>query len=209
MQQTIVVKIGTESLENFEVSTKVNQLINDITKAIRNGVHVILVTSGAVGFGRKTLGVEKHTKEHKPSLAAIGWDVLMSAYRQKFSENGIHVAGFLVTHADIADRSERRAMIQESILACLDWSILPIINENDPLSIEEIDALGRGGDNDQNALLIAQCFQAQDLFLITNTNGVYENPNDASSRIAEISVKDLSDDRIAQLCSGKSTTGTG
>lgn len=209
MQPTIVVKIGTESLENFETSQKVNKLVSDITQSIRDGVRVILVTSGAVGFGRKTLGVGKHSDEHKPSLAAIGWDVLMSAYRQKFSESGIHVAGFLVTHADIADKSDRRKMIQESILACLDRNILPIINENDPLSIEEIDALGRGGDNDQNALLIAQCFQAQDLFLITNTNGVYENPSDPLSRIVKIHAQDLSDHMIAQLCAGKSNTGTG
>lgn len=209
MQQTIVVKIGTESLEDFEYSYKVNKLIGDITQSIRDGIRVILVSSGAVGFGRKTLWVEKHPQEHKPSLAAIGWDVLMSSYRQKFSENSIHVAGFLVTHADIADKSDRRKMIQESIHACLDQGILPIINENDPLSIEEIDALGRGGDNDQNALLIAQCFQAQDLVLITNTNGVYENPNDISSRIAEIHSQDLSDDMITHLCAGKSNTGTG
>ncbi|MCA9377329.1 hypothetical protein KC711_00200 [Candidatus Peregrinibacteria bacterium] len=133
----------------------------------------------------------------------------MGSYRQKFSDNNIHVAGFLVTHADIADKSERRTMIQESILACLDRNILPIINENDPLSIEEIDALGRGGDNDQNAFLIAKCFQAQDLFLVTNTNGVYENPSDPLSRIAEIRAQDLSDDIITQLCAGKSNTGTG
>ena len=209
MQQTIIVKIGTESLEDFENSEKVNKLISDITQSIRNGVHVILVTSGSVGFGRKTLGVEKHPQEHKPSLAAIGWDVLMSSYRQKFSQHQIHVAGFLVTHADIADKSERRAMIQESIRTCLDQGILPIVNENDPLSIEEIDALGRGGDNDQNALLIAQCFQAQDLVLITNTNGVYGNPSDPLSRMAGIHSQDLSDDMITQLCAGKSTTGTG
>lgn len=119
MQQTIVVKIGTESLEDFENSQKVHTLVSDIAQSIRDGVHIILVTSGSVGFGRKTLGVEKHTKEHKPSLAAIGWDVLMSSYRQKFSGNNIHVAGFLVTHADIADKSDRRLMIQESIRACL------------------------------------------------------------------------------------------
>lgn len=153
--------------------------------------------------------MEKHSQEHKPSLAAIGWDVLMHAYRQKFSQQGIHVAGFLVTHADIADKSDRRLMIQESIRACLDQGILPIVNENDPLSIEEIDALGRGGDNDQNALLIAQCFEAQDLVLITNTNGVYKNPSDPHSRIVDIQSHNLSEDMIAALCSGKSTTGTG
>lgn len=55
MQQTIVVKIGTESLEDFEYSHKVNKLIGDITQSIRDGIRVILVSSGAVGFGRKTL----------------------------------------------------------------------------------------------------------------------------------------------------------
>lgn len=55
MQQTIVVKIGTESLEDFENSQKVHTLVSDIAQSIRDGVHVILVTSGSVGFGRKTL----------------------------------------------------------------------------------------------------------------------------------------------------------
>ena len=128
----------------------------------------------------------------------------MSSYRQKFSQHQIHVAGFLVTHADIADKSERRAMIQESIRTCLDQGILPIVNENDSVSHVEIES-----DNDQNALLIAQCFRAQDLVLITNTNGVYRSPSDPLSRIAEIRAQDLSDDMITQLCAGKSNTGTG
>ena len=83
------------------------------------------------------------------------------------------------------------------------------MNENDALSTEEMQALGRGADNDKNAFLLAKLFRARMLVYITNTNGVWANVQDASTRIAEIQSMDLTDLYIQEICRGKSDIGTG
>jgi glutamate 5-kinase len=94
----------------------------------------------------------------------------MTAYRQKFTAQNIHVAGILVTHADIEENSDRRNAFVATVESAWKDGIIPIVNENDALSSEELEALKKGADNDKNALLLAKVFQAQQLVLITNTN---------------------------------------
>jgi glutamate 5-kinase len=75
-----------------------------------------------------------------------------------------------VTHADLEDSTERTDIFRRTISESWRQGILPIVNENDALSIEELDVLARGGDNDRNALLLAKLFEADQLILLTNTN---------------------------------------
>lgn len=84
-----------------------------------------------------------------------------------------------------------------------------MINENDPLSTEEMREVGRGADNDKNALLLARLFRANTLVLITNTNGTYEDLERPDSRIKNMKSSLLTDDHIQKLCQGKSLSGTG
>jgi glutamate 5-kinase len=199
--ETIIVKIGSESLKNFGTSEKVNSLVKDISRRIQDKSRILLVSSGAVQFGREY----SEQIENKQVLAAIGWPRLIQAYANKFIQKNIGVASFLVTHADIEDYQDRAKTFIETIQATWESGILPIVNENDPLSTEEMREVGRGADNDKNALLLARLFDASIIFLITNTNGVYSNPIDPNSRIQHILSSELTDTYIDTLCSGKST----
>lgn len=84
MSDIIVVKIGTESLVDFENSEKISVLVHSIAKKIQQGISIVLVTSGAVQFGREFLGVEKNDHEDKAILASIGNPQLFTAYQKKF-----------------------------------------------------------------------------------------------------------------------------
>lgn len=203
--ETIIVKIWSESLKNFENSKKILNLIKDISKKIKEWNHVLLVTSGAVQFWREY----SNQLENKQVLAAIGWPHLINAYTNKFLQEGIGVASFLVTHADIEDYQERAQTFIETIQATWKAGLLPIVNENDPISTEEMREVGRWADNDKNALLLAKLFHAKKIILITNTDGVYSDFTDQNSRIQNIQHTKLTDEYISILCNGKSINGTG
>lgn len=204
---TTIVKIGTESLQNFETSQKVNTLIRDISTLIRDyHEKIILVTSGAVGFGRKI--APEITDKHV--LAAIGWGPLLEGYRRKFDEEGIVTAGILATHPDIEDFENRRNRLVETINGIHKSGALPIINENDALSVEEMNQVARGADNDKNALLLAKLFRAKHLMIITNTNGVLLDVKNPKLHLSKIDARTLTNEYIASLCGKtKSSSGTG
>lgn len=84
------------------------------------------------------------------------------------------------------------------------YGIVPVINENDFATPEELKAMGKGADNDKNALLLANLIRAKHIAIMTTTNGVYANPSDPSTRIPLLRADELSDQRIKEICSGKS-----
>lgn len=84
------------------------------------------------------------------------------------------------------------------------YGVVPVINENDFATPEELKAMKKGADNDKNALLLANLIRAKHIAIMTTTNGVFENPNDPSTRIPLLRADELSDERIKQICSGKS-----
>lgn len=98
----------------------------------------------------------------------------------------------------------------ETVNAHWKYGVLPIINENDALSEEEMNEVQRGADNDKNALLLAKVFHATQLIIVSNTNGVYKDKDHPDSRIARLCAEELSDDFLTQICAEtKSTSGTG
>lgn len=115
-KDTIIVKIGSESLKDFGTSEKVQSLIENIAKRTHEGTQILLVSSGAVQFGRDhSTGIE-----NKQVLAGVGWPYLISAYAGRFAEQNIGVASFLVTHADIEDNMDRAKTFIETIQATWD-----------------------------------------------------------------------------------------
>lgn len=114
-----------------------------------------------------------------------------------------------MTHADIEDYADRARFLHDVLKEIFDIKLLPILNENDFLSSEEMQALGRGADNDRNALLIARLIGAKILYIVTNTNGVYRDKNDPDSRIVSIHASELTPEFIEKITGGKSTHGTG
>jgi glutamate 5-kinase len=133
----------------------------------------------------------------------------MSAYGKKFHAVWLHTAWFLVTHADLEDHSSRANEFMRTIEWAWSLGVIPIVNENDPISTEEMREVGRWCDNDQNAFLLARIFRAHLLILITNTNWVYRDIWDSCSRIASIEGSRIDENYIRSLCNGKSLSGTG
>lgn len=205
MKQTIIVKVGTESLTHFHTSEKVANMVRDITRLIQKKIRVILISSGAVGCGREIVG----NKVSKQVLASIGQPILMGRYADMFQKHQVITAQVLPTHATLEDITDHREQFVRTVNEVLDMWALPIINENDALSTAEMQTLWRGADNDQNALLIARILGATDIILLTNTNGVYRDKTDASSRIKILRAKNITDAWIQTICGEKSKSWTG
>lgn len=203
--ETIIVKIWTESLNDFDQNVKVEKMISDISALMSAKVRVILVSSWAVWEGMK---IHPALKD-KPLLASVWQPILFEKYRQKFAKLRISAAQFLPAHAQIEDDLSYRKMAYDTISSALESWIIPIVNENDPFSSYEMNALRRGADNDKNALLMAQLFWAKSIILITNENGVYADFPNAESRLPIIRGPQITDEYIRTLCSGKSSSGTG
>jgi glutamate 5-kinase len=124
----------------------------------------------------------------------------MARYAEKFRKRKIVTAQILPTHATLEDIESHRTQFVRTVNDILKAGVLPIINENDVLSTAEMQALGRGADNDKNALLVARYLSASDIVLITNTNGVYSNKDDASTRIKELSSGTITESWMDTIC---------
>ncbi len=127
----------------------------------------------------------------------------MPAYDHYFKKHHIITGQGLITHADIEDHEDRANSLRKVLDIHFQMGTLPILNENDTVSSEELLALERGIDNDKNALLIAELIGARILYIITNTNGVYEKKDNPGSCIPEISYTELTDAFIEEITGEK------
>lgn len=186
MKKKIVVKIGTNVLADSSGNIDYNimeSLVIDIAKAIKQGIDFIVVTSGAIGSGMSELGIKKRPEDVKmqQACAAVGQSILISKYREIFNKHGIKVAQILLTYNDFSDKKSEVNM-GNSINTLLELGAIPIINENDPISINE---LGPSfGDNDKLSAMVACKVKADMLVILTSVNGLYDN--DPESKNAKI-----------------------
>jgi glutamate 5-kinase len=174
----IVVKVGSAVLTGAEGldAGMLENLAQELSFLINSGREVILVSSGAVAAGKKRLGLpidrELGLKE-KQGAAAVGQSSLMRAYEDVFDRLGYKVAQVLLTHDDLSHR-DRYLNVRNTILTLLDWKIIPIINENDTVSVEEL----RFGDNDTLGALITNLTEADLFICLTDVDSLYTgNPN--------------------------------
>jgi glutamate 5-kinase len=174
----VVVKVGSAVLtgdDGLNLSVMEN-LAREISFLIKSGKEVILVSSGAVAAGRKRLGLESHRKlglKEKQGAAAVGQSRLMRFYEDIFDRQGYKVAQVLLTHDDLSNRN-RYLNVRNTILTLLEWNIIPIINENDTVSVEEL----RFGDNDTLGALITNLIEADLFICLTDVDGLYTgNPH--------------------------------
>ena len=158
----VVVKAGTRLLTDPESLSRIIRQIADIRKA---GKQVILVSSGAVGTGMKLLGLKKRPSglSEVQALAALGQVKLMAMYQEECAKHGFHAAQLLLTADDLRDR-ERHINTLNCVETLLSQNILPIVNENDPVSVSGL----KFGDNDILASLLA-CMTRSDLTIILTT----------------------------------------
>lgn len=186
----IVVKIGSSSLtdEQGRLSIeKTSRLVKQIAalQAMQE-VQVLLVSSGAVAAGLGKLGWMRSsiTMPEKQAAAAVGQGLLMNLYQQLFAENGMIIGQLLLTRSDIEDR-KRFIHIRNTAETLIRNGILPIVNENDTVTVEEI----RFGDNDTLGSLVALVTEADLLILLTDIDGLYtDNPktNPEARRISDV-----------------------
>jgi glutamate 5-kinase len=182
------------------------ELIRQITDARTRGVEVVLVSSGAVAAGRERLQFPPRRKDlpFKQLLAAVGQSRLMHIYEQIFDLYGVPVAQTLLTREDLRDR-HRYLNARNTLLACLLHGVLPIINENDVVAVDEI----RLGDNDTLSALVANLVDADLLLILSDIDGLYsaDPRRDPSARLIP-EVRAI-DDAIYALAGGSNTRGTG
>jgi len=207
----IVMKVGTNVLTTStgELDTVViANIVDQIAGLKAKGITVILITSGAVGAG-KSIYKLKHTTDEsiqRQVYSSIGQVKLMNLYYDLFSKYGLYCSQVLATKDDFLGEEHYQNM-QNCFQGLMSDDIIPIVNENDVVSLKEL----MFTDNDELAALTAFMIQADALFLLTNVAGVFDgDPTDASSKMIEEIVIGKNDEEIENyILSVKSTGGRG
>ncbi|HTT77530.1 MAG TPA: glutamate 5-kinase [Candidatus Binataceae bacterium] len=165
----IVVKVGSAVLSDSDGLRRevIYDLASQISTVMSAGREVILVTSGAIAAGRARLGRHGTTIAERQAAAATGQIELMRQWARAFDAHGRTVAQLLLTHQDLAER-KRRLNAAHTIEALLATGVIPIVNENDTVAVEEI----RMGDNDVLSSLVAGMIQAGLLIILSDVEGV-------------------------------------
>jgi glutamate 5-kinase len=209
----IVVKLGTNLLtagsDHLNLETMAS-LAGQIAGLHKEGLAVVVVTSGAIAAGRHRLRVTEERREiiSRQVLAAVGQSRLMDAYDQLFGWHEITIAQTLLTRADLSDRI-RYLNARNTLTALLELRVIPIINENDVVAVEEIQETVFG-DNDNLSAMVANLVDADLLMLLTDTAGLYTADPHRDSNAKLIERVDKIDARIESLAGGSSSErGTG
>lgn len=204
----IVIKIGSSLLANSELLTPrwafIQQFLEDVKVLRDQGYEVLLCSSGAVALGLNMLGERPETAglRDKQAAAACGMPLLLNAYKQVAHEYGFDIAQVLVTLRDLEDRS-RFLNTKNTVHRLLESGILPIVNENDSITTEEI----RVGDNDRLAAKVAQMVQADQLIILTCVDGLYtKDPSEPGAELVE-TVQDVTP--YLAVTEGVSSLGSG
>ncbi|WP_394825223.1 glutamate 5-kinase [Pendulispora albinea] len=166
----VVIKLGSSTLAGDP--SVYARLAGAIHGARQEGRSILLVSSGAIALGTRKLGFRARPKEMAKlqAAAAAGQSLLMRAYEEAFGAKNIPVAQVLLTHADLADRV-RANNARAALGALLEAGAVPILNENDSVSVEEI----KFGDNDQLAAMVTPLADADLLVLLSDVDGLYDD----------------------------------
>ncbi len=175
MAHRIVVKVGTSTLtyDNGKMNLKLIDRLSMVLSDLHNqGKEIILVSSGAIGIALGKLGLSEkpHDTKGKQAAAAVGQCELMYLYDKMFSEYNNIVAQVLLTRDDIAI-PRRKRNIQNTVTTLLEMGIIPIVNENDTVSYDEIEI----GDNDTLSAVVADLVDADLLVLFSDIDGLYDD----------------------------------
>lgn len=205
----VVVKVGTSVLtysDGLLNLLQIERLVRELASVANQGREVVLVTSGAVGAGMGRMGWKKKPKTlpEKQAAAAVGQGILMHVYEKLFAEYGRAVAQVLLTRADIADR-KRYLNARRTLMTLLSYGVIPIVNENDVVAVDEI----RVGDNDTLSAMVASLVDADLLVLLTDTEGVYTK--DPKSGVGQLigTITEITPDVEAIVGGEGSPLGTG
>lgn len=210
MTQRIVVKIGSSSLTSAEGGISRPQIrffADEIAGVIKGGRQVVLVTSGAVAAGFRAIGYAHKPKllHEKQASASVGQALLMQAYQEAFSEHDLTVAQVLLTRPDFSNRKRIHNALM-TLEELLKRGIVPIINENDTVSVDEL----KFGDNDTLSALTANLIKAHQLIIVTDMDGLYTDDPRKNADARRIDRVEQISEEIFKFAGGAgSSVGTG
>jgi glutamate 5-kinase len=210
LAHTVVVKVGTNVLTGADGTLnpeRLEALIDQVQRLRQTGRKVALVSSGAIGAGVGQLRLGQRPKDlrHLQACAAVGQGLLMRAYQEYLGRHGANTAQILLTAGDFDNRT-RYLNARNTILTLFEWQVLPIINENDTVSVAEI----RFGDNDHLAAMVCNLLQAPLLVLLTNVDGLYASDPTTDPNAELVATVPEIDGRVLDMAGGsKSALGTG
>lgn len=212
-KKRIVVKIGSSSLTHQETGSldldKMERLIRILTDLRNQGKDVILVTSGAIAVGRKALGLtERPTKRSvKQACAAVGQARLMMVYQKLFAEYNQTTAQILMTKYTMINEISR-TNAKNTFTELFERGVIPIVNENDTVSTEELDL--DFGDNDTLSAIVTALVEGDLLILLSDTDGLFTDDPHKNSDAKLIScITDITDEFISMAKDSGSSYGTG
>ena len=196
----IVIKIGSAVLTDNGVlhHPTIIRLAADIAFLRKKGYQTVIVSSGAIASGVGKLGLSRKpdTIPRKQAVAAIGQGSLMYAYEEAFNTHQLLVAQILLTREDLTNR-QRYLNAHNTLITLLEWGIIPIINENDTVAVDEI----KFGDNDNLSALIAHLIESDLLIVLTDTDGLYDRDPRDDPRARLIPVVEEVDDTVVEYTS--------
>ena len=212
-KKRIVIKIGSSSLIHEETGgldyIKLEKLVRIISDLKNQDKDVVLVSSGAIGVGSKSLGLQKKPKTTslRQACAAVGKGHLMMVYKRLFNEYHQIAAQVLLTF-DVITSQERRHNAVNTFNELLQMDVIPVVNENDTVAIEEVDI--NFGDNDTLSAIVANMINADLLLLLTDIDGLYTDDPRNNPDATLIPVVERIDDKIKAMAKGAgSGYGTG
>lgn len=208
--KNIVIKVSTNMITDGVDKIyydKIQAFVKEISELIKEGHTIIIVSSGAIGCGLAKLGIKTRPKEFKQlqALASVGQIHLMSIYQEAFNKHGLNVGQILLTADDTKD-STRKSNVRNTLEVLIEKKIVPIINENDSVAIEEI----RYGDNDTLSALVAILLFVDLLIIFTDVEGLFDkNPKIHSNckLIKQVDKIDSNLEHIAEDIDGGITFG--
>lgn len=204
----IVVKIGTSTLTDSTGKidrSELDRLVSEMAALVRENRRLVVVSSGAIGSGAERLGRvgQLKTLTEKQAAAAVGQVLLMEAYQQAFGKYQIPVAQVLLTRDVIAER-ERYLNTRNTFHELLAMKVVPIVNENDTVAVEEI----RVGDNDNLSAMVASLIGADLLVNLTTIDGFYIPQGDGTLQLVHV-VEGLTEEHRLAAKLPKSGLGVG
>lgn len=211
-KQRIVFKVGTSTITHDQTGgldfVKLEKFIRILTDLHNRGKDVIVVSSGAIGVGRKALGLTQRpdTTALKQACAAIGQSRLMTIYQKLFSEYNCFTAQVLMTKFTIVD-DVSRYNARNTLEELLKLGVIPIVNENDTVATDEINDIG---DNDTLSAVVAAIAEADLLVLLSDIDGLYTDDPNQNPEARFISHVETISDELIEMAKGPSTAyGTG
>lgn len=210
-KKKIVIKIGSSSIIHEETGgidfRKLEKLVRIICDLKNQDKDVILVSSGAIGVGFQALGLKNKPKtlSLKQACAAIGQGELMMMYQKLFMEYN-HLAAQVLLTFDVITNPERRRNAENTLNELLQQGVVPVVNENDTVSTEEIEF----GDNDTLSAIVASLVNADLLILLTDIDGFYTDDPHKNKDAVKLSVVEKITDELKNMAKGAVTNyGTG